>query len=241
MGSDRAVQDIVEAVVWAKQNGAVDDTLIYLVGVSGGGHMALLMAGRHPELWAGVSAWCGISDLAQWHAEHAHDRKTDSYAQNLEAALGGAPDTGTRKQDAAHRSPLMWLKNAATVPLDINAGVDDGHTGSVPFIHSLRAFNAVVDPSDLLPSDGFQPFFTTRKLPPGWLAAQPDKVYGEWTPIFRKTTRNTRITIFQGGHEIVQQAALNWLAKQRKGQPAVWDVNDFIQLDTPAPASKSGK
>ncbi len=239
MGSDRAVQDIVEAVAWAKEHGTVDVTRIYLVGVSGGGHMAMLMAGRHPELWAGVSAWCGISDLGQWHTEHAHKGKTDRYAQNIEAALGGAPDTDTRRQDAAHRSPLMWLKNAASVPLDINAGVDDGHTGSVPFVHSLRAFNAVVDPPNRLPTEGFTPFFTTRKRPADWLAAEPDAVYGEWPPIFRKTTRNTRITIFRGGHQIVQQAALNWLAKQRKGQPAVWDVKDFIKLDTTA--SQSGK
>ncbi|MFO1440184.1 MAG: hypothetical protein U1F81_17820 [Verrucomicrobiaceae bacterium] len=38
------------------------------------------------------------------------------------------------------------------------------------------------------------------------------------------------MTIFEGGHEIVHQAALNWLAKQRKGQPAVWEIKDFIPL-----------
>ena len=41
MGSDRAVQDVVEAVAWAKTKTAVDDSRIYLIGVSGGGHMAL--------------------------------------------------------------------------------------------------------------------------------------------------------------------------------------------------------
>lgn len=239
MGSDRAVLDIVEAVAWAKKNAAVDDSRIYLVGVSGGGHLALVMAGRHPGLWAGVSAWCGISDLAQWYAEHTRNGQPDRYALNLEAALGGPPDTAARRQDAARRSPLLWLKNAATVPLDINAGVDDGHTGSVPFVHSLRAFNAVVDPSHALPGDDFQPFFTTRKLPVGWPAAEPDATYGKWSPIYRKTAGRTRLTLFQGGHEIVHQAALNWLAKQRQGQPAVWNAQDFIKLDTTA--SKSGK
>ncbi len=67
---------------------AIDPQRIYLVGVSGGGHMALLMAGRAPEVWAGVSAWCGISDLAAWH------RQTKaaglSYWQSLEKACGGA-------------------------------------------------------------------------------------------------------------------------------------------------------
>ena len=33
-----------------------------MLGFSGGGHAALLLAGR-AEVWAGVSVWCGISDL----------------------------------------------------------------------------------------------------------------------------------------------------------------------------------
>ena len=69
----------------------VDESRVYLIGVSGGGHMAMLMAGRHPELWAGVSAWCGIADIAQWYGDHTKDSKPDKYAQNIEAALGHAP------------------------------------------------------------------------------------------------------------------------------------------------------
>jgi poly(3-hydroxybutyrate) depolymerase len=46
LGSDRAVQDVVEAVEWAKKQTSVDETRIYLIGVSGGGHMAMLMAGQ---------------------------------------------------------------------------------------------------------------------------------------------------------------------------------------------------
>jgi hypothetical protein len=47
------------------------------------------------------------------------------------------------------------------------------------------------------------------------------------------------VTVFEGGHEIVHQAALNWLAKQRKGRQPVWEVKDFIPLD--AERSASGK
>jgi hypothetical protein len=56
-GSELVVQDIVDAVTYASQHGNIDPTRVYLVGTSGGGYTALLMAGRHPELWAGVSAW----------------------------------------------------------------------------------------------------------------------------------------------------------------------------------------
>lgn len=237
LGSDRAVQDVVEAVAWAQKQTAVDDSRIYLVGVSGGGHMALQMAGRHPEIWAGVSAWCGISDVAQWHAEHLKNGKPDKYAQDIEAALGHAPG----KDDAASwkRSPLSVLSATSAVPLDINHGLHDGRRGSVPFTHSLRAFNAVVPPEQRLSDETIEAFYATQQPPPGRGVVQPDLVYGTWSPVFRAAHGNTRVTIFEGGHEIVHQAALNWLAKQRKGQPAVWGLRDFIKLETGA--SESGK
>ena len=236
LGSDRAVQDVVEAVAWAKTQTEVDESRVYLIGVSGGGHMAMQMAGRHPELWAGVSAWCGISDVAQWHAEHLRNGKPDGYAKNIEDALGRAP--AADDAEAKKRSPLTHLHNAASVPLDINHGVHDGRVGSVPFVHSLHAFNAVAAEPDRLPKADILSFYDSRKLPAGWTPASPDASFGDKTPLFRKTSGNTRITIFDGGHEIVHQAALNWLAKQRKGQPVVWDVGEFIPLTADG---KSGK
>ena len=237
LGSDRAVRDVVEAVAWAAQQTAVDDSRIYLVGVSGGGHMAMQMAGRHPEIWAGVSAWCGISDVAQWHAEHIRDGKHDKYAQDIEAALGHAP--GKDDADAWKRSPLSTVAAAATVPLDINHGLHDGRRGSVPFLHSLRAFNAVVPPIARLSDEVIEAFYATQQPPAARAAVQPDPVYANCPPVFRATHGNTRVTIFEGGHEIVHQAALNWLAKQRKGQPAVWEIKDYIKLETSS--SESGK
>ena len=235
LGSDRAVQDVVEAVAWAKKQTAVDETRIYLVGVSGGGHMAMLMAGRHPEIWAGVSAWCGIGDVARWHAEHTKNGKSDKYAENIVAALGKVP----AKDDAEawKRSPECCLANAATVPLDIAHGIHDGRKGSVPFEHSLRAFNVAVKPADRLNAADIASYYSTQKLPLGWSPAATDASYGLMTPLFRATRGNTRVTIFEGGHEIVHQAALNWLAKQRKGKPPVWEVKDFIPVASERSAS----
>jgi len=237
MGSDRAVADVVEAVAWAKTQTAVDESRIYLVGSSGGGHMALLMAGRHPELWAGVSAWCGISDVAQWHRQHQVNGKSDRYAQNIEAALGHVPQS----DDAAamHRSPLAHLSRAATVPLDICHGFHDGRAGSVPFTHSLLAFNATVAEKDRLPTTELQAYYDTETLPTSWPTASADPTYATWTPRFRKTAGHTRVTIFEGGHEIVHQAALNWLALQRRGQAPVWTAPSFIPLASAA--TQSGK
>lgn len=236
LGSDRAVQDVVEAVAWAKTQAEIDESRIYLVGVSGGGHMAMLMAGRHPELWAGVSAWCGIADVAQWHREHLKHGKPDRYAQNIESALGHAPTA----EDAAarERSPLTFLHLAVNVPLDLAHGIHDGRTGSVPFSHSLRAFNQVAAKEDQLPIDDIQKYYDTQILPAGWRSPKPDATFGLKPPLFRQVSGNVRVTIFEGTHEIVHQAALNWLAQQRKGQEAVWEVSDFTPINVDGASGK---
>ena len=240
LGSDLAVQDVVDAVRWAKANVKVDARRIYLIGVSGGGHMSLLMAARHPEIWAGVSAWCGIVDVARWHAEHSTNGKSDRYASEIEIALGGPPNNAKRRDDARRRSPEMWLPAARSVPLDIAAGVHDGRKGSVPFRHSLDAFNAVVPVSARMAERALDSFYETQQLPNGWAAPTADPLYGKRPPVFRKIHENTRVTIFEGGHEIVHEAALNWLMQQEKGRPAAWNVKSPIRLRVDEKQTKSG-
>lgn len=240
LGSDLMVADIRAAVDWAKANAPVDETRIYAIGVSGGGHATQLLAGRTPEIWAGISSWCGIADVAAWHAETtAAGRK--NYAANIEGAIGGAPGaTESTKAEAVHRSPLTWLAQAATVPLDLNHGIDDGRTGSVPFSHSLNAFNAVVPESARLPASAIAGWYAD----PATLPRDPglkDPLYGANPPVYRKTHGNTRVTIFQGGHEILHEAALNWLAAQRKGNPANWNPPKTAALKASAADRESGK
>ena len=237
MGSERAMTDILEAVEWAKTQTKIDETRVYLIGVSGGGHMALQMAGRHPGLWAGVSAWCGISDLSRWYFQHLKDGKPDNYARNIESALGHPPTP--EDPEAWARSPLSSLAAAAGLPLDINHGINDGRAGSVPFTHSLLAFNTIVPEADRLSPGEVLSFYANRTLPTGWLAPTPDPLYGEKRVRFRKLSGDTRITIFEGGHEIVHPAALNWLAQQRKGKPAVWTIENAAAVD--AGKGDSGK
>ncbi len=239
MGSEAAVADVVAAVAWARENASVDADRICLIGVSGGGHMALLMAGRHPELWAGVSAWCGISDIAQWHADCRATPRFGRYADNIEAALGGAPDAQARKDDAARRSPLTWLAQARALPLDIQAGLHDGRSGSVPFAHSLRAWSAAVDPAAALPEEWISRFYTSQH--PSEPAPPADPLYGPRQPVFQRAHGATRVTIFDGGHEILHAVALNWLALQRRGQPATWEVLKPKPLDVEEFEIQSGK
>lgn len=53
-GSEAAVADIAAAVEYMKTRTKIDSDRIYLMGMSGGGYGSMLLAGRHPEIWAGV-------------------------------------------------------------------------------------------------------------------------------------------------------------------------------------------
>ena len=212
-GSEKAQQDILDAVDWVLERYSVDTKRIYLTGASGGGHMAMLMAGRHPERWTAVSAWVGISDLAAWHARHAGK----GYGAMVRASCGGAPGASPEVDEQYRvRSPKTWLDRAVDVPLDVAAGVHDGHKGSVPIRHTLDAFNLVAAAQG-------SPVITEEEIaqlsrPDGRLdrpqpGDQPeDPTFGR-AIYLRRTAGKARVTIFEGGHERIARAAAEWLAK----------------------------
>jgi len=241
MGSDLMIEDIRAAVEWAKQKAPVDESRIYAIGVSGGGHATQLLAGRTPEIWAGISSWCGISDIATWHTETTEAGRTN-YAKHIELSLGGPPDeTDTTMAEASHRSPLTWLENASSVPLDLCHGIRDGRDGSVPFTHSLNAWNTVVPESARLSPAVIASFYETLAPPPCDAAGLIDPLFGIHVPLFRKTHGNTRVTIFQGGHEIIHNAALNWLAAQKKGQAVNWNPPKIGEVKSTEADRESGR
>lgn len=215
-GSPKAQQDILDAVEWTKMHYRVDKKRIYLTGVSGGGHMTMLMAARHPQVWAAASAWVGISDLKAWYAKHADTR----YGEMMRKCCGGAPgDSDAVDQQYRARSPLTFLKNAAKVPLDISAGVHDGHTGSVPVRHSLEAFNEVAKAVDAQPITEKEILQISRKngrLDNPLASDQVrDPTYARKIYL-RRHAGASRVTIFEGGHEGIVAAAVAWLEKHHQ-------------------------
>ncbi len=219
--SELAVQDVLDAVEYAKRQARIDAARIYLVGASGGGHMSLVMAARAPKVWTAVSAWVPISDLAAWHAQNS--QRGGHYSQMLERVCGGAPGPQTEKEYAA-RSPLFGLAAAAGLPLDINVGIHDGHTGSVPVSQSLNAFNVLAEANGLADrrlSPQAIDFMTKQQaVPPELAAEREDDPERTRAVLFRRAAGAARITVFEGGHDSEVAAALNWLARQRRGKPA---------------------
>jgi len=218
-GSDLVVKDIISAVDYAKANAKIDPARIYLVGTSGGGYTALLMAGRAPEIWAGVSAWVPISDLRAWHAQCKKAGR--KYHTDIAASCGGPPGTSTAVDgEYTKRSPLTFLSRAKGLALDINAGIHDGHKGSVPISHSLLAFNEVAAARHRIREADIRHFVDKQAVPPALVKPIEDATYGRKRPLFRRTSGKARVTIFEGGHELVAPAALAWLEKQRRTAPA---------------------
>tara|TARA_R110002073_G_scaffold240952_1_gene402767 strand:- start:2833 stop:3798 length:966 start_codon:yes stop_codon:yes gene_type:complete len=216
-GSELVVKDIVSAVDYAKQTANIDPTSIYLVGTSGGGYTSLVMAGHHPEIWAGVSAWVPISDLAAWY--HQCKQANRNYYKNIVASCGGAPGSSDEvDEEYRKRSPLTYLANAKDVTLHLNAGIRDGHDGSVPISHSLLAFNEVAAAEDRLSADEIAYFDKEVKVPETLKQPISDPSYGSKQPLFRRSSGNATVTIFDGRHELVSEAAIAWIESLYEGQ-----------------------
>lgn len=214
--SEQVVQDVLDAVAFAREQAQVDERRIYLTGVSGGGHLSLVMAHRAPQLWAGVSAWVPISDLAAWHREcRAAGRE---YARDLEGVCGGPPGTPTADAEYHRRSPLFFLAAARGLPVDLNAGIHDGHTGSVPVSHTLHAWNALAAangcPDQQFAAAAIDQICRERRVPAA-LAAAPESDPERRHPVLlRRMAGAARVTLFEGGHEGDVDAALAWLGRQ---------------------------
>ncbi len=217
-GSKYAVQDVIDSVKYAKTQAPVDSSKVYLVGVSGGGHMALQMAGLAPDLWSRVSAWVPISDMTRWY--HETKKAGIKYTKEIVACCGGIPGASEAvDREYRYRSPLTHLKAAKGIPIDIQAGITDGHTGSVPIRHTLLAFNELAEDKDRLSLKLIEEFTEIPKVPISLLKPDlpsDDYGYGKKKPLFRRESGNVRVTIFDGGHEILHAAALEWLSRSSK-------------------------
>ena len=214
-GSPLAQQDILDAVDWAIKTYPIETRRIYLVGSSGGGHMAMLMASRYPQRWTAVSAWVGISDLVAWHERRAQG----NYGAMLRAACGGAPgDSAEVDEQYRLRSPLTWLHRAVGLPLDLNTGIHDGHTGSVPVRQTLEAFNVVAcaGAHETISEDeiGLLSDADGRLESPKPSDLEKDETYGR-AIYLRRHAGLCRVTVFEGGHEELARAAIAWLGQQQ--------------------------
>lgn len=214
-GSALAVQDVLDAVDFAVATGGVDPERVYVLGFSGGGLMALLLAGTHPDRFAGAVSWVPIHDLSAWYAYNRAEQPQRAYAGQIAASCGGDPTTDpAAAASCAARSPAAVLPAAAAagVPVYLGAGIDDD---IVPPSDAAQAFNALAAPGDRLSEeavaalrDGQLPADLGGRIETEtWFSPDDPDV------LFARTSAAVTLTLFDGGHNMVYYPGLEWLAR----------------------------
>ena len=126
-GSSIARKDVKDAIDYITENFDVDTDNILLFGCSGGGHMALLMAGSYPLLFKAVAAFVPITNLKKWYAQNPN------YAPHVKACCGS-------KAEMIRRSPISFMDGIAKANVKIFAGKYDP---VVPVSHSEDFYRAM--------------------------------------------------------------------------------------------------
>ena len=129
-GSAYAKQDIKDAVDYVIQTESIDTENIFLLGLSGGGHMALLMAGFCPSYFKAIGAFVPIVDLKKW-AEQSADYR--------DRILGCCSHSD---EELLLRSPMHYIDTIAQANLKIFHGKYDS---LVPVTHSIELYQRLFE------------------------------------------------------------------------------------------------
>ena len=129
-GSLCAKTDIKDAIDYLLQREQVDAERVFLLGASGGGHMAMLMAGFCPEYFKAIGAFVPIMDLKQW-ADYS-----DHYREHILACCSYS------EEEMRLRSPIGYLDSIATATLKIFHGKFDP---IVPVTQSVELYTRLLE------------------------------------------------------------------------------------------------
>ena len=212
--SQLALRDIDRAIDYALINANVASDKIYVIGKSGGGYAALSLFMKSKHKINTVSSWVPITDLAQWYKEGLI-RKSEFTADILKCTSSNKGFLNLHV--AKERSPMFWQtprELRKDTKLYIYTGIHDGITGSVPITHSIGFYNKII--ADFAASDSIH--FVSEKEKFLLLAKRnPLGNYGKISDrkiIVRKEYKNFKLVLFEGGHEMLSDYALNELLKQ---------------------------
>ena len=126
-GSEKARADIKDAIDYVIENEGVDKENVFLLGLSGGGHMALMMAGYCPEYFKAIGSFVPICNLGKWAAENPN------YRPHILACCGS-------EDEMLKRSPISYIDKIAMANLKIFHGKYDS---CVPVTQSMELYDSV--------------------------------------------------------------------------------------------------
>jgi len=212
VGSDVAVQDAADAIDFAVAQAGVDADRVFVVGYSGGGMMALLLAGRHPDKVTAVSAWGPPQNLVEFYDFSRSQGR--SYATHITAACGGNPTVaGPVQEECLRRSPVTYLGSAREheVPVFVAQGIRD------PYVHpsgAAKVFNLLADPDDRL-NAGQVNLFGRGIVPgdvPSWSDTETFFGPGDPAPVYAQQSDSALLVYFSAGHDMAYNATARWFA-----------------------------
>jgi len=216
-GSKFAIQDIEDAIGYAIEHGNIDTREIHVIGVSGGGYATFLTYMNTEYPVKTYSAWVGISDLVKWYYES--EGRGTKYSFEIARSTVNWMELSKEsyflgKEEAIARSP-MYMKTPADERRDsklyIYAGIHDGYSGSVPITQSLLFYNKLVKDFDvteseaLVPDDDIIELIASRS----YVTKHKDSIGDRVVHYDRNYKDLLKITIFDGGHEMLSNIALD--------------------------------
>lgn len=158
-----AQHDMMDAVAFVRERYAVDSARIYVAGRSMGGMLASMMGAKYPDVFAGVVAGQGISDLRTWAVESGR------FAAEVAAECG--PYGDATAFDYARRSPIHYGANLALVPIVFWHGTNDRWVRPE---HTERLHDSVVAYNRFAPPVNWVPFgpHCAENVTPAWICDQ---------------------------------------------------------------------
>lgn len=218
-GSSLVLSDIDDAIDYAIKNGNVDLNEIHITGVSGGGYATLLAYMKTKHQIKTFTAWASISNLIDWYYES--EGRKNKYSRDIALATTGQEfdkkNYHIDEEEAKMRSPFYMetpVENRKNSKLYIYAGVHDGYTGSVPITHSINFYNKIVKSMDnaeskaLISNEDIIDLLTYRGFTTvnGWIGGRG--IYYQ-----NNFQDKLQITLFDGGHERLDDLALSLIEK----------------------------
>jgi len=185
-----------------------------MIGTSGGGYATISMFMKSKHRIKKFSSWVPLVDLLRWYDE-TKIRELE-YANDI---LACTESTGgvINEKEAKEKSPIYWETPKEKLnysSLDIFTGVYDGiGNGVIPITHSINFYNKILN--DINEKDKSKYVSDKEKLS----LLENRKPLGDYgfisgRKIFLfKDSHNISLTLFEGGHEILNKFAFEQLIK----------------------------
>tara|TARA_B100001123_G_scaffold437859_1_gene571439 strand:- start:1244 stop:2197 length:954 start_codon:yes stop_codon:yes gene_type:complete len=213
--SDLVISDIDASIDFAIKNANIDTSRIYVIGNSGGGYATIAMFMKSKHRIKKFSSWVPLVDLLRWYDE-TKIRKLE-YANDILSCTESFNNI-LNEDVAKNKSPIFWetpKEKLNYANLDIYTGVYDGMIGNgpIPITHSINFYNKLLNDigekdKNKYVSDKEKLFLLEYRKSLGTFGS----ISGRKVFLF-KESNNIRLTLFDGGHEILKEFAFQQLIK----------------------------